>query len=143
MRTLQLECGHATDHVVAASLARHFALGIGFDDQRASAVAIVVGELVSNAVRHAGAGRLELLEIKAHRPGLEITVSDRGPGIGAGKLATIERWAKGEASQPETSLQHELNHGLGAVMRLVDSTKISSTASGTTITACCYVKARR
>ena len=125
MRTLQLECGHSTDHVVAASLARHFALGIGFDDQRASAVAIVVGELVSNAVR------------------LEITVSDRGPGIGAGKLATIERWAKGEATQPETSLQHELNHGLGAVMRLVDSTKISSTASGTTITACCYVKARR
>lgn len=121
--SLRLRCEHQTDHVVAASLAQRFARDLGFDDRAASAVAIVVGELVSNAVRHAGAGTLLLLALRGDLPGIEIQVRDEGPGI----------------HQATLSGPHD-NHGLAAVMRLTDEIDIDTKSGGTVVVARRYLK---
>ncbi len=125
-KSLRLRCDHATDHVVAAASAQRFAREVGFADRSASAIAIAVGELVSNAVRHAGEGVLELRTLDGVPPGIEIRVRDQGPGI---EKATL-------------SGPHD-HHGLAAVMRLVDHIEISSGPDGTTVIACCYLATAR
>lgn len=135
---LRIDCAHATDHVVAASVARRFAEESGFDPHAASAVAIAVGELVSNAVRHAGFGTLELQPLLPPRPGVQIRVVDRGPGIPAQMLSTVERWQK-STPRPESVLS-ATDHGLAAVVRLVDTLLIRSSTEGTHIEAICLIK---
>lgn len=125
-KSLRLRCDHATDHVVAASLAQRFARDCGFGSRSASSVAIAVGELVSNAVRHAGEGTLEILVLHGATRGLEIRVSDSGPGI---EKATL-------------SGPHD-DHGLAAVMRLLDQIDIDSGPDGTTVIARYYLTPSR
>lgn len=135
---LRIDCAHATDHVVAATVARRFAEDAGFSAHGASAVAIAVGELVSNAVRHAGFGTLELSSLSPPSPGVQIRVSDRGPGIPAQMLQTVEGW-KQSVPLPEPVLS-ATDHGLAAVIRLVDTLLIRSSSAGTHIEAVCLVK---
>ena len=126
--------------MVAATVARRFAEETGFDPHAASAVAIAVGELVSNAVRHAGFGRLELLELVPPSLGVKIRVVDRGPGIPSHMLTTVERWQQ-SVPRPEPVLS-ATDHGLAAVVRLVDTLLIRSTTEGTQVEAICLIKPR-
>jgi anti-sigma regulatory factor (Ser/Thr protein kinase) len=142
MQSLRLSCLHPTDHVVAAALAKRYAIDVGFADSAASAVGIVVGELVSNAVRYAGAGTLELDQIPPPRPGVQITVRDCGPGLSAAQQATLVGIPKSDLYAEYGRLKEELGHGLGAVMRLLEGTQIVSSPSGTTISGCCFLRPR-
>jgi anti-sigma regulatory factor (Ser/Thr protein kinase) len=142
-KVLRAACSHATDHVVAAHLARKFAREIGFDEQGANAVAISTAELVSNAVRHAKAGTLELRELSSPRAGVEIVVRDEGPGITSPELAVVDGWSRGQLLLPDARPTKGLGRGLGAVYRLSDSFEIKSAPRETVVIARRFVDSNR
>lgn len=142
-RVLRASCAHPTDHVVAGHLARKLARELGFDDRAANDVAIAVGELVSNAVRHARGGALELRELASPRPGIEIVVSDEGPGIASTELAMADGWSRGGPRAVDRPPSEGLGCGLGAVRRLMDELDIASGAGGTVVTARRYLESTR
>lgn len=142
-RALRVECAHATDHVLAAHVARKFARDVGFDERAANDIAISAAELVSNAVRHAGSGVLELRELRTPHPGVEIVVRDQGPGIASPELALVDGWSRGSLLAPDAPPTRGLGCGLGAVRRLTDDTEIRSMPRETVVTARRYVDSRR
>jgi anti-sigma regulatory factor (Ser/Thr protein kinase) len=87
-----------TDRFWCASEVRRFARDLGFGERAQWELAIVVAELVSNAVRYAGSGMLTLRTTSGPRPGMQIVVADPGgpgwtarrepPGLGLG-LRTV------------------------------------------------------
>jgi serine/threonine-protein kinase RsbT len=79
------------DRLWCAGEARRFAQRLGFGDHAQWELAIVVAELVSNAVRYAGTGTLRMRPAPGARRGIEITVSDHGPGIDLGGAARTAR----------------------------------------------------
>ncbi len=142
-RVLRAVCAHATDHIVIGQLARRFAREVGFDERGASEVAISAAELVSNAVRHARVGTLELRELGAPRPGVEIIVCDEGPGIPSPDLAVVDGWSRGAPLAADARPSEGTGCGLGAVRRLTDDTEIESVPSRTIVTARRYVDSRK
>ena len=142
-RVFRAACSHPTDHVVVACLARKFARDVGFDEAGASDVAISAAELVSNAVRHARAGTLEIRELSGPRVGVEIVVRDAGPGISSPELAVLDGWSRGGPIAPDARPSQGTGYGLGAVRRLTDDTEIDSTPAQTVVTARRYVDSRR
>jgi len=142
-RVLRAVCAHATDHVVVGHLARKFAREVGFDERGASEVAISAAELVSNAVRHARVGTLELRELREPRVGIEIIVRDEGPGIPSPDLAVVDGWSRGAPVGPDARPSQGTGYGLGAVRRLTDDTEIDSAPNRTIVTARRYVDTRR
>jgi anti-sigma regulatory factor (Ser/Thr protein kinase)/serine/threonine protein phosphatase PrpC len=84
---------------------------IGFGPTETEEVALVVSELASNLVRHAGGGMLEMTAVEAgNRKGIQIEAIDRGPGIKDIELALTDGF----------STAGGLGNGLGTVNRLVD-----------------------
>jgi serine/threonine-protein kinase RsbT len=115
--------------VNARSLARNIARELGFGMVDQSRIATAVSELTRNIVRYASGGRGEVVirEVAgpADQPGVEIVVSDEGPGI-----ADIE-FAMREGVSSSTGL----GMGLPGTRRLMDEMKIESGAGrGTVIT---------
>lgn len=96
----------------------------GVPDEVADAVLIVVGELSSNAVRHAG-GRGRLRMWRDDRS-VYCAVSDAGAGITDPDAAGRDRPAAGAIG----------GRGLWMTRELADGMDIASTADGTTVTAC-------
>ncbi|MBB4638798.1 ATP-binding protein [Longimicrobium terrae] len=79
---LAVSIARDTDVVPARQRARQMALLLGMDAQDAVRIATAVSEIARNAWEYAGGGRVEFAV--AGEPGaqrLEVTVSDRGPGI--------------------------------------------------------------
>ena len=142
-KVLRTVCSHPTDHVVAGHLARKFARELGFDEQGANDIAISAAELVSNAVRHAGRGTLELRELEAPRAGIEIVVRDQGPGIASPELAVEDGWSRGGMLSPDAVPTKGLGRGLGAVRRLTDEAEIRSMPRETVVIARRYVGSQR
>ena len=70
------------DLVAARRRARQVAALVGFDDQDQTRIATVASEIARNALRYARGGKIEfgLVEI-SDRQSLQMTVTDRGPGI--------------------------------------------------------------
>ena len=115
--------------VNARSQARTIARQLGFGMVDQSRIATAVSELTRNIVRYASGGRGEVVirEVTgpADQPGVEIIVSDEGPGI-----ADIE-FAMREGVSSSTGL----GMGLPGTKRLMDEMKIESGAGrGTIIT---------
>lgn len=79
-----------------------------FDAGRSGEVAIVVTELATNLVKHAGGGELLLRSLGPLRPGIEILSVDRGPGLS--NPGDCLRDGYSTSSTPGT--------GLGAIRRL-------------------------
>src|SRR5689334_12895214 len=73
----------AADHdvVLARQRARQVAGLVGFDSQDQTRITTAVSEIVRNAFRYAGGGRVEFLLEGAPSTALLIRVTDRGPGI--------------------------------------------------------------
>jgi anti-sigma regulatory factor (Ser/Thr protein kinase)/serine/threonine protein phosphatase PrpC len=90
---------------------------IGFSEVGREEIALVVSELGSNLVEHAGGGTLMLRPIgDEERDGLEIESVDNGPGIRDVERAITDGYTTGDS----------LGYGLGTVNRLTDEFEIDS-----------------
>lgn len=109
----------------ARRAAQELALRLGFDAEHAGRVALVVTELGSNLLKHAGGGELLLQTLDEDGCcGVGVSAVDRGPGIA--NLAESLRDGASTAGTPGT--------GLGAVRRLSDRFDLYSlAAAGTAI----------
>lgn len=106
------------DIYAAAGLARDLAGRLGFNPADTARIEIVVRELASNIVRHAGRGEIYLRQvISGHRQGLEVEAVDRGPGIADVQLALQDGY---------TTRGKSLGSGLPAVRRLMDTLEIET-----------------
>lgn len=89
---------------------------MGFVSEKAGKIDIIIAELVTNLVKHAGGGHLVVKQIiDAHSgEGLEILSIDNGPGI-----SDLKRMMQDGVSTKST-----LGHGLGSIQRLSDKSEI-------------------
>lgn len=93
----------------ARRLAASISQSAGFDETRVGHVSIVVTELATNLLKHAGGGELIFRTIQADdQPGIEILSLDKGPGIR--NINDSLRDGFSTAGSPGT--------GLGAIQRL-------------------------
>jgi serine/threonine-protein kinase RsbT len=125
---LHISINNEDDIVAARQRAREAARGLGFGMLDQSRIATAVSELTRNIVRYATDGRGELrLRTLADGPrvGIEIVVSDDGPGIADIELVMRDGFTSGKG----------LGLGLPGTRRLMDELDIMSEVSrGTTVT---------
>ena len=124
---------HRSDALFASRLARHLADRAGFASRAQSEIGIVVMELASNAIVHAGGGvlRVALIEHSRLGAGLEIVATDEGPPIH--DLATALRDGHDDRGPiaPEALVRRRgIGAGLGAIVRLTDEFEHVPLASG-------------
>jgi anti-sigma regulatory factor (Ser/Thr protein kinase) len=121
------------DCLAAQGLVRQIALEIGFSSNEGEEIALVVAELTTNLIKHAGLGTLGARPIQnGHRVGIEIEASDHGPGINEVEKSFADGY----------STTGSLGYGLGTVNRLMDEVDINSVAdSGTQIFGRRWLKA--
>lgn len=93
------------------------ALSAGFSEKKVGEIDIIVSEMVTNLVKHAGEGQVlvKLLEEDGLQ-GIEIISVDSGPG-----MSDVSRMVADGVSTTNT-----LGHGLGAMKRLADVFQIFS-----------------
>lgn len=133
METLSVPVASDTDPIVVSSLAKDFALRLGFPHLAVAQVALAAGELASNCWRHGGGGHVELLAIEG---GLELRAIDHGPGIPDLAHAEQDGVSRGRRHSPATPIRDSLGTGLGSVRRLMDEVEVRSVpAEGTTVIA--------
>ena len=122
------------DIVTARQSAREAASQLGFGTIDQSRIATAVSELTRNVIRYAtdGAGNIVIREVAGARGvGLEIVVSDEGPGIADIDLVMQDGFTSGQG----------MGLGLPGTKRLMDEMALRSEAgSGTVVT---IVKWRR
>ena len=105
----------------------HGAVQAGFSETKVGTIDIVVSELTSNVVKHAGSGELLFRFTKENNiPALEMLALDNGPGI-----RDITHSMKDGVSTTKT-----LGQGLGAMERLSDTFQIYSLPSWGTVSYC-------
>jgi serine/threonine-protein kinase RsbT len=99
----------------------------GFDETPSRMIATAVSELVRNVLKYAGSGKFRLRRVE--RPGergIEIEVSDRGPGIADLDAAMSDHFSSGGT----------LGLGLPGVKRMMDEFALESApGQGTRVTA--------
>lgn len=102
----------------------HLGVQQGFSEERVGQLDIIVAELCSNLIKHAGHGHLivKYIEDKGNK-GIEVISADSGPGIADIKRMMIDG----------TSTKNTLGHGLGAIQRLSDKFDIYSQKNWGTI----------
>lgn len=106
----------------ASSVAR----SLGFDESRCSDISIVVTELATNLLLHAGGGELLICPVEAGAVWLDILALDRGPGI-----RDVSR-----AFEDGVSTAGSAGQGLGAVERLSDTVSLYSVPGAGTVVFC-------
>jgi anti-sigma regulatory factor (Ser/Thr protein kinase) len=93
----------------ARRLTGQFAAKLGFEEKEAGKVAIVLAEVGTNLVKHAGGGRLLVRALaQGNSVGLEVLALDQGPGI-----ANVQA-----CLQDGYSTSGSMGTGLGAIKRL-------------------------
>jgi anti-sigma regulatory factor (Ser/Thr protein kinase) len=108
------------DCAIAQQTARQIASGLGFGEKASEEIVLVVAELASNLVKHAGRGALTLRPLYGReRIGIEVETEDHGPG-----MRNVE-----EAFEDGYSTDGGLGYGLGTVNRLMDELEVGSTAA--------------
>jgi anti-sigma regulatory factor (Ser/Thr protein kinase) len=112
----------------AEDCARRLASQLGFSADACEEITLVVAELGSNLIRHAGGGELllEATEIRGRR-GLRVESLDQGPGFADFELATSDGY----------SSTGGLGTGLGTVNRLMDELEYHSLPTGGSRIMCC------
>jgi serine/threonine-protein kinase RsbT len=123
----QLEIIDESDIVAARQRAREMARRLDFGAVDQSRIATAVSELARNVVRHATGGkgsvRLRSVRSKDGRTGIEIVVSDAGPGIPDVERAMRRGYTSGKG----------YGLGLPGAKRLMDEMEVSSEAGGGTV----------
>lgn len=125
--------GHPADVGAARRTASAFARERGFTEIESDQVGLVVTELATNLLKHAGGGELLLSRlVDGDRVGLKVEACDSGPGIADVDGALTDRY----------STTQTRGAGLGAVNRLMDDMEIvSSPGRGTTVSCHRWVRA--
>jgi anti-sigma regulatory factor (Ser/Thr protein kinase) len=121
---LRIRARTLCDAPVLSSAARRFAREAGFDSRACTEIGIVVSELATNSVRHAGGSG----EVSLSFAGgiLEVVSVDHGPGTAfavASALSSDPPSLRGLSSGG-------LGCGLGAVRRLMDQVECGPRAGG-------------
>lgn len=112
-----IDVSQVGDEARARQAGKSMAHELGFGLREREEVAIVVSELASNLLKHAGHGTLTLIPLRDNeRTGIQIESVDDGPGI-----ADVE-----QAITDGFSTAGSLGYGLGAVNRLMDEFDITS-----------------
>ena len=103
------------------------AVAAGFSEHKVGEIDIIVAEMASNLVKHAGGGQILVKLVEEHNlQGIEIISIDNGQG-----MADITRMVADGVSTKNT-----LGHGLGAMKRLADVFQVFSQKGwGTVIVA--------
>jgi signal transduction histidine kinase/CheY-like chemotaxis protein len=124
-RLLLVALEHETDIVLVRKRTRRLAELLGFDRQDQTRVTTAVSELARNAFEYAGGGRAEFrITDEAPSGALEISISDKGPGI-----TDLDGVLSG--SRPS---EKGMGVGLSGAQRLMDTFQIESRANiGTTV----------
>lgn len=105
----------------------------GLGDRACAELGIAVGELVANAVVHAGGGQVALERVEEPRPGVRVVVRDRGPGIPEPSQALQDGFTTRGGPGDGRSAGGErrgLGLGLGAAQRLLDRLEIQPREGG-------------
>ncbi len=99
----------------------------GFGETSSRLIATAVSELVRNILKYAGSGEVRLRRVTAMgRPGIEIEVTDQGPGIADCEAAMDDHYSSGGT----------LGLGLPGVKRMMDEFSLESgPGQGTRVTA--------
>lgn len=121
------------DIYAAAGIARKMSRELGFGQADVARIEIVVRELASNIVRHAGSGRIRMRKLtEGHCQGIEVEAEDHGPGIPDLDLALQDGFSTGDKG---------LGSGLPAVRRLMDAFEIvTGVGQGTTVRAARWLR---
>ncbi|GGM92814.1 serine/threonine protein kinase [Lentzea pudingi] len=125
MRTRQVRSG--SDLLAARQAVRAAAVEVGFDLVGQTKVVTAASELVRNAYVFGGGGTMDITPVvmSSGRRGLQLDVSDHGPGIFDVEAALVDGFSTGAG----------LGHGLGGARRLVDEFHIDTEVGrGTTVT---------
>ena len=128
MSDIELEIRTEPDIVLARQLARKAAVELGFGVIDQSRIATAVSELARNVLRYAteGRGRVSIRPRETNgRKGLEIVVSDDGPGISDVDEVMQDGYTSGRG----------MGLGLPGTKRLMDEMELKSQLGmGTTVT---------
>lgn len=126
-RDVRFEVDHASHLTDARHAALELAARLGFDEDRAGRLALVVTEAGTNIVKHARGGLLVLRVVTvADTPAVEVLALDRGPGIADVARSLTDGYST--AGSPGT--------GFGALSRLSSTFDIYSRAgAGTAVLA--------
>jgi len=107
----------AIDGVAAQQSVRRMARTLGFAREATDEIALVVAELASSIVKHAGRGAITFRPLQnGERAGIEVEAQDQGPGI-----ADVQASIRDGYSTSGT-----LGCGLSTVNRLMDELEVSS-----------------
>lgn len=134
---VQIPIADERDIVLARTRAREAARALGFGMVDQSRIATAVSELARNVVRYAiegrGEARIVPLSAPQGRIGLEIIVSDNGPGIADVEEALREGFTSGPG----------MGMGLPGTRRLMDEMAIESALGrGTIVTVRKWLRRR-
>jgi serine/threonine-protein kinase RsbT len=126
VRSIRTRITSEADLSVAVLEARRISLELGFTAVTAAKIATAVSELARNVLKYAETGVVDFRPVSDERgTGLEVVVTDRGPGI-----ADVD-----EALKDHFSSSGTLGLGLPGVRRLMDVFELSSTpGKGTRVT---------
>jgi serine/threonine-protein kinase RsbT len=104
-----------------------FSQELGFDETPSRMIATAVSELARNILKYAGSGKLRLQRVEEQgRRGIDIEVSDHGPGIENLDAAMSDHFSSGGT----------LGLGLPGVKRMMDEFSLeSSPGEGTRVKA--------
>lgn len=122
---LDIHVSHPAEVGAARRAASTLAAEVGLEPPVSDKIALVVSELATNLLRHAGGGRLILTPLRAKdRVGIQVESIDDGPGIPNISLALKDGF----------STAGGFGTGLGTIHRLMDELTIdSSPGQGTHI----------
>jgi anti-sigma regulatory factor (Ser/Thr protein kinase)/serine/threonine protein phosphatase PrpC len=121
----ELQIMEPLDCATAQQSGRLMALTLGFAGHASEEIALVVAELATNLVKHAGRGALTLRPLQSgERMGIEVQAQDNGPGMPDAERSIADGY----------STSGTLGYGLGTVNRLMDEMDVISVpGSGTQI----------
>lgn len=117
----------ASDSIWLASKVKAYGRRLGFDAKREGALAIVVCELVTNAMKF---GKRATVTVSAlDLPcGIELCVVDDGPGFEDCEKAILDGYSEGAMRDVHNRSPRGLGLGLGAVSRLMHQLELSNRA---------------
>src|SRR5579871_4636758 len=123
LKLLRMEIRREHDVVLVRQRARQIAAALKFDTQDQTRIATALSEIARNAFEYAGGGIVEFQVQKIPVPALEISVSDKGRGIG-----NIDQILDGKYKSPTG-----MGLGLLGARRLMDAFQIETSPKGTTV----------